>query len=285
MYYLYNVFQAERFPKGAEISMDCFEYCQNIVKEHDKDRFLLALTARGTRREALFALFAFNHEIAKTREIVSETTIGLIRLQWWRDALTAIYEGGEPPKNLIVEALQKTIKIYDLPPEHFETLILGREFDLENVLPANMEGVMTYVDYAALPLTKLCMIVLGDDYNDSAENITRTYALSGILRATPYFTAQGRCYLPADLMQAHNIMPEALYRDGNADGLETVIQAVWNKAQGFAADKARTNKMLGSMRVIAQYHLKAIKKADFDIYSPRINVKSPIFYVKLLLSN
>src|SRR3546814_19441352 len=45
------------------------------------------------QREHLFALYAFNHEVAKTAEVVSEPMIGRIRLQWWRECLDGIYDG------------------------------------------------------------------------------------------------------------------------------------------------------------------------------------------------
>src|SRR5579871_3364824 len=69
-------------PYGLHMS-----YCEDTVRRYDRDRYRLALSQRPDRRPALFALFAFNHEIAKTREVVSDPTLGLIRLQWWRDAI------------------------------------------------------------------------------------------------------------------------------------------------------------------------------------------------------
>ena len=66
-----------------------YSYCGALLRRHDADRYLTALFAPGERREALFALYAFNLEIARMREAVSEPMMGLIRLQWWRDALEA----------------------------------------------------------------------------------------------------------------------------------------------------------------------------------------------------
>src|SRR5665213_2932433 len=57
-----------------------------LVREHDRDRFQTALFAPAGDREALFALYAFNYEIARVRESVREPMLGQIRLQWWREA-------------------------------------------------------------------------------------------------------------------------------------------------------------------------------------------------------
>jgi len=58
-----------------------------LVRRVDPDRFLTALFAPAEKREALFLLYAFNHELARARESVSEPPLALIRLQWWREVV------------------------------------------------------------------------------------------------------------------------------------------------------------------------------------------------------
>src|SRR3954465_7509110 len=64
-----------------------------IVRRHDRDRYQTALFAPADRREALFALYAFNHEVARVREAVTTPMLGQIRLQWWREIIDAAYAG------------------------------------------------------------------------------------------------------------------------------------------------------------------------------------------------
>ena len=77
--------------------------CAALVRRVDYDRYLTALFAPPPARERLFALYAFNHEIAKVRETVSEPMIGQIRLQWWREAIGGIH-AGTPRKHMVVAA-------------------------------------------------------------------------------------------------------------------------------------------------------------------------------------
>src|SRR3954470_4745305 len=58
-----------------------------LVRQHDPDRFLTALFAPSDKRDALLTLYAFNHELARAREAVSEPGLALIRLQWWREVV------------------------------------------------------------------------------------------------------------------------------------------------------------------------------------------------------
>ena len=66
---------------------DSFDHCEELVRAGDKDRFLAALFAPQKYRRALYALYAFNLEVTRTRELAREPMPGEIRLQWWRDAL------------------------------------------------------------------------------------------------------------------------------------------------------------------------------------------------------
>ena len=48
---------------------------------------LAALFAPAEHRNALLALYAFNLEVARVREVVRDPLAGEIRLQWWSDVL------------------------------------------------------------------------------------------------------------------------------------------------------------------------------------------------------
>ena len=84
-----------RRPEGKALANreEELSYCGAEVHRHDPDRFLAALYATPAQRESLLTLYAFNLEIAKVRESVSEPMLGEIRLQWWREALEEAYAG------------------------------------------------------------------------------------------------------------------------------------------------------------------------------------------------
>src|SRR5262249_7298828 len=72
---------------GHSPMQDAFAHCEGRLRAADKDRFLTTLFAPAEHRDALFALYAFNVEIARVREVVREPVAGEIRLQWWHDVL------------------------------------------------------------------------------------------------------------------------------------------------------------------------------------------------------
>ncbi len=64
-----------------------YAYCTDLVRAQDRDRFLAALFAPADKRQDLFALYAFNVEVARVREVVREALPGEVRLQWWRELI------------------------------------------------------------------------------------------------------------------------------------------------------------------------------------------------------
>src|SRR3954463_3398471 len=108
---------------------DPFPHCEALVREADKDRFLATLFAPAKYRRPLFALYAFNLEIARVRELAREPMPGEIRLQWWRDVFSAA-GGGDVRAHPVAAALTDTIVRHRLPLPVFTELIEARAFDL-----------------------------------------------------------------------------------------------------------------------------------------------------------
>jgi phytoene/squalene synthetase len=63
------------------------------VRANDKDRYLASLFAPTARRPHLHALYAFDIETARVRDAVSEPMAGMIRLQWWLEAVNGLRAG------------------------------------------------------------------------------------------------------------------------------------------------------------------------------------------------
>ncbi len=243
-------------------------YCGEIVRGYDSDRFLQSMFFPAGIREDLWALFAFNHEIAKTREVVSDSNLGLIRLQWWRDEIKNIYEQGAVTEHEILKPLSISIKKYDLPRRHFDKLLYAREFDLECVSPANLEGLMNYADFTTQPLFKLALIITGSNPDlEVVQPIAINYALAGIIRSTRYFVCQNRFLLPEDLMNKYSIKKDDFFSDDNQYNLKLLIKDIVDNR--LIASKS-DNLFLRSAQSISEIYFKQIKSLDYDVLSSAI---------------
>jgi NADH dehydrogenase [ubiquinone] 1 alpha subcomplex assembly factor 6 len=175
-----------------------------LVRRHDRDRFQTALFAPARSRGSLFALYAFNYEVARVREIVSEPVLGQIRLQWWRESIAAAFEGGPIRHHTVVEALTAVIRAYALTRGHFDRLIDAREEDLGEAPWASLAALEDYAEATSARLVYLALESLGvrePAANKAAFHIGVAYALAGLLRAMPFRARAGRLIIPDDIAE------------------------------------------------------------------------------------
>lgn len=119
--------------------------CAEIVRRADPDRFLSAMTAPPAARERLFALYAFNIEVARIPAVVSEPMLGMIRLQWWRETVAMIFEEGRVRSHEVVGPLAETIAAASLPRAPFDRLLDARQRDVEGTPPENRAALDAYL--------------------------------------------------------------------------------------------------------------------------------------------
>jgi phytoene synthase len=174
-----------------------------LVRRHDPDRFLTALFAPPQRRDALLTLYAFNHELARAREVASEPALALIRLQWWREVVE-----GEQKRHEVASPLSEAIARGALNPADLLPIIEARETEA-------YAGFETLAEWRAWllagagGLAVAAAFALGATEPEALRPFGAAYGIAGLLRATGVLAAQGTCLLPHDLLARHDLSPEA----------------------------------------------------------------------------
>ena len=96
----------------------------------DEDRWISSRYAKDDQRQALTALYALAYELARVRLVVSEEGLGLIRFQWWRDAISEI-EMGKVREHDVARALKEEIEAGRLKARALQDLIDGYQAAFE----------------------------------------------------------------------------------------------------------------------------------------------------------
>ncbi|PWC32407.1 phytoene/squalene synthase family protein [Azospirillum sp. TSO35-2] len=266
-------------------------YCGREVRKYDNDHFLAGLFAPADRREALFALYAFNLEIAKTREVVSEPILGQMRLQFWRDGIEAVYEDGPVPHHGVMDPLSEAARRLDLSRPLFDRLIDAREADLDDTPPADLSCLINYAEVTGAPLVQLALEVLGvRDATAMAagRHVGIAYALAGILRAVPFLARQHRQRLPADLMARHGATSEDLFAGRSTAELRPVVGEIAAVARKHLADARALRRQVPKAGLpallpatLADLHLGVIARAGNDVFAPRVLLPHPLRQLRL----
>lgn len=169
------------------------EYCAETVRRQDSDRYLLALLQPIGMRRTAMALAAWNLELAAARQRSGETTIGLMRLQWHRDALAEI-SAGTPRRHPVIEELAAGVATGGLDVARLETIVDARERDLDPAPPATLDELEAYARSTAGALNAALWPAL-----PHAEDAGAAFALVGLARAEAVNQARGRPWAPKAL--------------------------------------------------------------------------------------
>ena len=249
-----------------------------MVRRLDKDRFLAALFAPEPARSRLMALYAFNLEVARTRENVSEPMIGEIRLQWWRDALDAIYKG-TPPEHEVAQSLAEAIEASGLERTTLDRLIDARTFDLYDDPMQTRADLQAYLDgtSSALMEAGVALVGRGGVDQETIKAAGQAWGITGLLRALPIHIQRRQQFVPQELMQQHGVS-WGEFEAGNQERVKPVISALteWaleNVSKIRAVPKPARPVFLPAS--IARLYLREFARSESDPCTSIIDV--PVF--------
>jgi 15-cis-phytoene synthase len=215
---------------------DAFMHCERLVRAGDKDRFLATLFAPAEHRAAIFALYAFNLEIARTREVTRAPLAGEIRLQWWSDVLAADVLGadvlsadgrGGVEGHPVAAALLATIAKYRLERKRLAALIDARRFDLYDEPMHTLADFETYAEAASASLIALCGQILDaggkPDIGELAHHAGIAHAVVGLLNAFAVHARRGQLYVPMELLERYGSRRQDVLGGPASVGLRTAL--------------------------------------------------------------
>lgn len=248
-----------------------------LVRHHDRNRFQTALFAPAEHREALFALYAFNFEIARVRESVREAVLGRIRLQWWREAIGAAYAGGPIRQHEVVEPITAAIRGRKLRRAYFDRLIDIRERDLDDEPPSDMAALEDYAEGSSATLIYLALEVLGaatPGAQEAARHVGIAYALSGLVRAMPVHAQAGRSFIPAALAAETALDPRDYAALRPTPALRQAVETIAGAARRHLAAARELRRDLPKAALpallparIAENALRRLERAGFDPFA------------------
>lgn len=144
-------------------------------------------------RRVMFALFAFNLEIARAPWVTDEPMLAEMRLQWWRDVVT----GDTAPAHDAAGPLRRLIQEDGLPPALLLQAIDARRWDIRRAPFADWPAFDAHLDASSGALFGAGAAALGASPDDPAlRDVAWAGGLARWLLAVPELEARGRLPLP-----------------------------------------------------------------------------------------
>ncbi len=189
------------------------EAAASFVKARDRERYWAALFAPAAVRQALFALYAFNAELAHIASAAREPMVAQIRLQWWRDAID-LAAPGMKTGNPLADALSGAILAYDLPRGRLAAMVAARIPEVTGDPPASLTDLRAALQESEGAVFELAAAILGDT-GDAARQAARhaglAYGLMQRLRTLPLQASRRRLLLPPSHLESRGADLDWLY--------------------------------------------------------------------------
>jgi 15-cis-phytoene synthase len=208
-------------------------HCASLVRGGDFERYAATLFVKPDLRRALLALYAFNLEIARIREHISQPLAGEIRLQWWSDLLAGTAHG-EAAGNPVAAELLRAIDRHGLPRQPFERMIEAHRFDLYDEPMQTRAELESYLQGTASALFALGARVLDADAQPGDELLRHAGLAFGLVRiaeALPRHASRGQLYLPLAELGEAGVAVEDLFAGKSSPQLQSFLQGLAREAR------------------------------------------------------
>jgi 15-cis-phytoene synthase len=205
---------------------DTSDYCAELVRAADRDRYIATLFAPAELRGALHGLYAFNIEVARVREAAREPLPGEIRLQWWRDVVNG-ERGGEASANPVAAALLAAVAHHRISIAKLNALLDASRFDLYDEPMARLADLEAYARNTGSTLIALAAQILAGANASLTEMIAghagMASAITAVLRTFPLHAARGQLYVPIELLSRHGAVPQEIFAGRSSAGLNSAL--------------------------------------------------------------
>jgi phytoene synthase len=264
---------------AAEASKDSAGFCADLVRSHDFVRYASTLFMPAPQRRALLAIYAFNVEISRVRDHVSQPLPGEMRLQWWTDMLAGAGHGGIEGNPVAAELLL-IIRDYRLPVELLSRLVDEHQFDLYNDPMPSMAALEGYVNDTSSALFSLGARIVSRP-SEAVDHLARHAGLAQglvqVITTLPWDAARRQLFMPLQLLEQHGSGIEEVFSGKQTPKARAAIDALIGEAQAHVntafellADVPPEVRPIFLPLALVRRDLKRMLRADSDPFVPRV---------------
>ncbi|KAJ3801528.1 isoprenoid synthase domain-containing protein [Lentinula aff. detonsa] len=268
---------------------EAVEYCRDFVRKYDYEAYLIAQFWPKELRGSYYAIKAFSTELAMIQDSVSNPTIGMMRMQFWRDAIKAMMNGN-PSRHPIAQALHQASIRSNLPFYHLNRIIDARDAELQVPVHLTVDSLTAHSESTSSTLLYLLLSSLSlpsSALSHAASHLGAAQAFTTLIRAMPFHAKNGRMVVPAEITAKHGVVQEEVFRRGPAaKGIDDAVFEFATLAndhlvtarsmfdqEGFGGRVPQEAMPVFLTGVPVSSILKQAEEVNFNIFNPRMQTR------------
>ena len=183
------------------------------VRAADPDRWLASrFIADPALRADVIAVYAFDSELRRIPQLVTEPLMAEIRLTWWREGIEAIAAGRPPPGHPVLIALAGVVARHPLAGPRLEAMAKARLAALDGVRLDDAAAVDNHVAGTTGGVMALAASILGGGDGQALQPLGKAWWIAEQARdgaADTGLIAQGRAALAVSRSAVRALPPAA----------------------------------------------------------------------------
>jgi phytoene synthase len=266
---------------------DAASFCADLVRNHDFVRYGSTLFSPAEERRALLAIYAFNVEISRIRDQVSQPLPGEVRMQWWTDVLEGTDHGGVEGNPVAAELL-RAIYRFGLPAEPMLRLIDEHQFDLYNDPMPTLAALEGYVHETSSALFALAAQVFAPpsaEVDHLARHAGLAFGFAQVIDALPRDAARRQLFLPLQFLQGHGSSIEEVFSGKQTVNVRAAIdQLIGEARRHLQTAEGLLSQVLPTVRpaflplALVRGDLARMSRADNDPFVPHVRSRLSILW-------
>uniref|UniRef100_A0A3Q2VX74 NADH:ubiquinone oxidoreductase complex assembly factor 6 n=1 Tax=Haplochromis burtoni TaxID=8153 RepID=A0A3Q2VX74_HAPBU len=194
----------------------------------------------------------------QVKDSVSQKTIGLMRMQFWKTAIEEIYRD-EPPNQPVSTELWRAVRTHKLTKRWLLRIITEREKDLDDRAYRNLQELEAYSENTQSSLIYLLLECLGKKLCGKAQNL-------------------------------HGASQEDFIRGSREQNIRDVVYDIASQAhvhlqhaQSFSHNVPAAATPAFLPTVVLEDYLHRVRRVDFDVFHKSLQNRNPLLPIQLYI--
>jgi len=249
----------------TDVTWDALSPLLAEVRRLDPERAPLVAFATAPLRAPFAAALAIQAELARACEEAGEEMVALVRLAWWREALTEARPTGHPALGVLA-GLEQAGRIRQVLLEVLEArtgFVEARGFE-------TVEAYLAYARATSGRLHRLLAELAGyaPPLGEAAEVAGAAYGAAGLLRSARAYARRGTSVLPRELVATRRVLAAA--SGVRVPEVAEASRHLLERAHEAFPRPARRAALVRLPATLARRSHRQLARAGFDPFDPRV---------------
>ena len=260
-----------------------YGHCRDVAKKEARNFYFAFLTLPPTKRQAIYAVYAFARICDDITDGDASTEAKLTGLAEVRRSLERAYAGA--PEGPVFTALADVAATYHIEQSSFQELVGGVEMDTSQSRYATFEDLRRYCYGVASTVGLICVEIFGYSKPEArrhAVDLGLAMQLTNIMRDIREDAERGRVYIPQDELARFGYSEEELTRGVVNRRFTELMRFQAERARGYYDSGARLLPLVPvrSRACVSVLHglysrlLDRIEARRFDVFQGRIRLST-----------